>query len=89
MLIPTSKNTSTVTDLRVNTLKLLDQVDKSGSKYIFQRSQPRAVLLSIAEFEKLAQRLEDLYDELRAAQLANLPKGKGKTLAETQREYGV
>lgn len=89
MLIPTASNINTVTDLRVNTIALLDEVDKSGSKYIFQRSQPRAVLLSIAEYEKLIQRFEDLSDELRAAQLTKLPKGKGKTLGEVQREYGV
>ncbi|MBT3249618.1 MAG: type II toxin-antitoxin system prevent-host-death family antitoxin [Candidatus Pacebacteria bacterium] len=89
MLIPTVNNINTVTDLRVNTIALLDEVDKSGSKYIFQRSQPRAVILSIAEYEKLAQRFEDLTDELRANQLIKLPKGKGKTLSEVQREYGV
>ncbi|MBU2543070.1 type II toxin-antitoxin system prevent-host-death family antitoxin [Patescibacteria group bacterium] len=89
MLIPTSKNINTVTDLRINTIELLDQVDKNGFKYIFQRSQPRAVLLSIAEYEKLTQRLEDLYDELRIQQLVDLPKGKGKTLQEVREEYGA
>ena len=89
MLIPTTNNINTVTDLRVNTIALLDEVDKSGSKYIFQRSQPRAVLLSIMEYEKLIKRFEDLSDELQAAQLTKLPKGKGKTLSEVQKEYGA
>lgn len=89
MLIPTQKNINTVTDLRINTIELLDEVDKSGSKYIFQRSKPRAVLLSIDEYEKLSKRLEDLYDELKTQQLVNLPKGKGKTLSEVQQEYGI
>jgi len=89
MLIPTSKNISTVTDMRVNTLGLLDDVEKDGLRLIFQRSSPKAVILSISEYESLMERLEDKNDELYAQSIENLPKGKGMKLSELEKEYGI
>lgn len=89
MLIPIKKNISTVTDMRVNTLSLLDEVERDGFRLIFQRSDPKVVMLSISEYESLIERLEDKNDELYAKKIENIPKGKGMNLSELEKEYGI
>ncbi len=88
MLMPTAKNISTVTDLRVNTIALLDKVKKEGVTMIFQRSTPKAVLLSVERYNKLLERLEDYEDEMLARKLVKLDKGKGISLEDMARKYG-
>jgi PHD/YefM family antitoxin component YafN of YafNO toxin-antitoxin module len=87
MLIPTKQNIITVTDMRVNTLKLLEDVDRTGFRYIFQRSNPRAVILSISEYKDMLDRLEDKEDQLYAQKIEKLPKGKGINLEDVAQEY--
>jgi len=53
MYLLTKKNIATVTDLRTRTIQLLKEVEKSGAKYVFQRSDPKAVLMSMERFEEL------------------------------------
>lgn len=89
MLLPTKDTISTVTDLRVNTIELLNEVKKTGFKYVFNRSEPEAVLLSMKEYARLMERLEDVEDERLASSLTSLPKGKGESLDDVVKEYGV
>ena len=89
MLMPTAKNISTVTDLRVNTIALLDRVKKEGVRMIFQRSTPKAVLLSVERYNKLLGKLEDYEDEMLAKRLVKLDKGRGISLEEMAKKYGV
>ena len=87
MLIPTPQNTKTVTDLREDALGVLSDVDRLGLVYLFQHSDPRAVLLSLKEFSRLRQLLEDRLDELDAAQLALEDRGPGIPLKQIARKY--
>jgi len=89
MLVPTKQNISTVTDLRVNTIALLDEVEKKGMKYVFQRSVPKAVLLSMDRYKKLLEMLEDWEDVRLAEKLSKEKKGKGISLEEVMKEYGI
>ena len=76
MLIPTSKNVKTITDMREDALGLLDLVKKNGVTYIFHRSEPKAVMLDIDEFVRIQELLEDYFDEMEAQKLAKEPVGK-------------
>lgn len=87
MLIPTSTNIKTVTDLRENTLNLLSEVKKRGHLYIFHRSHPKAVVMSMDEFIKLQTMLEDNADEKDAKQLTKEPRGKGVSLQDVAKKY--
>lgn len=62
-IIPTKDNVKTVTDLRENTMQLLNFVAKKREPlYIFYRSKPKAVLLSIDEFIKQVELWQDARD---------------------------
>lgn len=87
MLIPTPDNVKTITDMRANTLKLLDLVDKEGLTYIFHRSKPRAVMLKIDDFVRLQQLLEDYLDIQEAKSLAKEPRGKEIPLESILQKY--
>ena len=89
MLIPTKANISTVTDMRVDTLGLLKRVKRDRFKYVFNRSTPEAVLLSMMEYERMLQRLEDAEDKLMALNAAKENKGKGVGLKKAMKEYEV
>ena len=87
MLIPTSDNTKNITDLRENTLKLLKDVDRLGTVYIMQRSYPKAVILSIDEFQRMQELIEDHIDELDAEELSKEPLGKLIPHSEIVKKY--
>lgn len=87
MLIPTPQNTKTITDLREDALGVLSDVDKLGLVYLFQHSDPRAVLLSLEEFAKLRELLEDRADERDAAELALENRGVGIPLKRVAKKY--
>ena len=92
MLMPTVKDISTVTDLRVNTIALLEKVKKEGVRMIFQRSTPKAVLLSVEKYNKLLEKLEDYEDEMWARKLLSkekFEKGKGVSLEEIAKKNGI
>lgn len=89
MLIPTKENTKTITDLRENALKLLDQVQKSGPTYIFHHSKPKAVMLSMEEYANLLETLEDYLDSLRAQELEKNPEKGGVTLSELAKAHNL
>jgi len=76
MLIPTSKNVKTITDMREDALGLLEQVKKNGVTYIFNRSEPKAVIIDIDEFVRMQELLEDYFDEIDVQELETKPIGK-------------
>ena len=76
MLIPTTKNVKTITDMREDALGLLELVQKNGLAYIFHRSQPRAVLMNIEDFVALQNLIEDLEDIKAVEELEKEPIGK-------------
>jgi PHD/YefM family antitoxin component YafN of YafNO toxin-antitoxin module len=78
MIIPTNKNTKTITDMRENAVSLLDQVNRQGLVYILHRSNPRAVLLDIDKFVSMYELLEDFIDNEEALKLSKEPKGFGR-----------
>lgn len=90
MLIPSKDNISTVTDMRVDAIKFLKDVQKKGMKYIFQRSEPQAVVLSMKEFKIILEKLEDWEDQQLVYKLEKEDRGKGFTsLEDLAKEYGV
>jgi hypothetical protein len=89
MLIPTTKNVKTITDMREDALGLLELVQKNGLAYIFHRSQPKAVLMNIDDFVALQSAAEDLEDYLDVQELKKEPRGKGIPLEEVVKKYGL
>ncbi len=87
MLLPTSQNTKTITDLRENALGVLSDVDKLGFVYLLQHSDPRAVVLSMKEFARLCELLEDRADERDAAELSLEDRGRGIPLKTIAKKY--
>jgi prevent-host-death family protein len=51
--MPSLLQVKTVTDLRERTVEVLAQLKNKGIFYIFSRSKPVAVLLSVEEYERL------------------------------------
>jgi predicted DNA-binding transcriptional regulator len=89
MLIPTTKNVKTITDMREDALGLLNLVQKNGLAYIFHRSQPMAVLMNIEDFVTLQNAVEDLEDYMTVQELKKEPRGKGIPLEEVAKKYGL
>ena len=87
MLLPTSQNTKTITDLREDALGVLSAVDKLGLVYLFQHSDPRAVVLSLKEFTKFCELIEDRADERDAAELSHQDRGEGIQLKNVVKKY--
>lgn len=87
MLIPTTKNTKTITDLREKALQILNQLKKEGPTYIFHRSRPKAVMLSVEEYATLLETLEDYLDIITAKSLEERPEKGGISLEELARKY--
>lgn len=87
MLLPTRQNTKTITDLREDALGVLSDVDKLGLVWLFQHSDPRAVVLSMKEFARLRELLEDRADEAEAAELALEDRGVGIPLKKIAKKY--
>jgi|GEM_PF-625409 prevent-host-death family protein len=65
MLIPTAKNVKNITDFRQDPDSILESVQgKSDPIYLFRGSEPKAVVLDIEEYARLAEALEDYQDYL-------------------------
>lgn len=86
-LIPNSTNTKTITDLRENTLGVLDLLKKDKLVYVNYKSKPKAVMLDVDQFIQLMEELEDLRDQVDAKLLARETRGKGVPLDEVKRKY--
>ncbi len=87
MLIPTSKNTKTITDLREDALEVLRSLKKNKLAYVFYKSKPKAVMLDIDEFVRLQEALEDYWELKAAKQLSQESRGKGIPLEEIEAKY--
>ena len=87
MLIPTTQNVKTITDMREDALGLLDTVNKQGLAYIFHRSKPKAVLLNIDEFIILQKATEDLEDYIVVQNLKKEPIGEKVPFETVLKEY--
>lgn len=89
MIIPTAQNIRTITDLREKALEMLEQTKKVGPTFIFHRSKPRAVMLSIDEYANILEMLEDYMDSSKAKELEENPETGGLTLEEMAKKYKI
>ena len=89
MFIPTVDNTRTVTDMRINADKLLKEVEAKGMKYIFQKSKPMAVMMNMKLFKRVVEGFEDMADQARIRKIENEPLGKGVSLEDAAKKYGI
>jgi len=87
MLIPTTQNTKTISDLRERPTELLKKLSSSyGPLYIFYRSKPNAVMLSLVAYQKLLDLAEDYLDSLKAEEYEKIDKKKIKWLNQKDLE---
>ena len=78
-MMPSARNIKTISDMRENASKLLKEVqDLYGPLFILYRSKPQAVLLSLEEYQKLADMAEDYVDSLKAQEFEKEDKRKIK-----------
>lgn len=89
MIIPTTKNTKTVTDLRERAVEMLEQTKKIGPTFILHRSKPKAVMLSIEEYSNMMEMLEDYFDALKAKELEEEGEVGGISLDQLIRKYNL
>ena len=69
-MIPSPYNIKTITDMRERALELLNQVEESREPvFLFHRSKPKAVVLSLKEFKEMTELIEALEDSLLAKKL--------------------
>ena len=73
--------------MREDALNLLAEVDEKGLAYIFHRSEPKAVILSIKDFIFLQEALENLQDFKDAKSLAEEKRGGGVPLKSVAKKY--
>lgn len=88
-MIPTAQNTKTITDMREKALELLDQVEKTAEPvFVFHHSKPKAVIMSIEEFSKLRELIEELEDSILARKLERkVGKGKYFSLGDLKKRH--
>lgn len=89
MLIPTSQNTKTVTDMREDAIGLLNDVQKLGLVYLFQHSDPKAVVLSLEEFGKIMDIIEDYQDTTEAEAVLKDKKTRFIPLDQAWKKYNL
>lgn len=73
--------TSTITDLRHKTNKVLLQAEEKGYVYLLRRSKPAAAVVDIKYLEALQEAYEDYLDTLefdRTIKLKRIPLSKAK-----------
>ena len=71
--------------------QIFDDVKKHGAKIVVKNNRPVSVMLSVKEYEKLMEELEDLRLTVIAAErLRNFKPGdKTYTLEEVEKMYGI
>lgn len=87
MLIPTEKNTKTITDLRERAVQMLENTGKGGPTFILHRNKPKAVMLSIEEYSNMMEMLEDYFDALKAKEFEEQSEKKGISLEQLIKKY--
>lgn len=88
MLIPTPQNTRNITDFRKDPDSILEAVKENNPLYLFRGSTPKAVVLDLAEYISLQERLEDYYDSLLARELEKEPVD-GISFDEFLKEHNI
>lgn len=73
--------------MREKTQELLEDVKKQGILYLFHHADPAAVMLSMEEFQRIHELLEDHLDEMEAKKLSRETRGKGIPLAKIIVKY--
>lgn len=89
MIIPTAKNTKTVTDLRERALEMLEQAGRMGPTFILHRSKPMAVMLSIEEYSNIMTMLEDYFDAIKAKEMEEEGGKSGISLDQLIKKYNL
>lgn len=89
MIIPTAKNTKTITDLREKAVELLNQAKKLGPTFILHRNKPKAVMLSIEEYSNMMEMLEDYFDAIKAKELEEEGEKGGIGLDQLIKKYNL
>lgn len=87
MLVPTPQNTKTVTDMREDAIGVLEAVKKLGLVYVFQHSSPKAVVLSVEEFKRIMDMIEDYQDASEAEAILKDKKTKFIPLDQAWKKY--
>lgn len=87
MLLPTSQNVKTITDLREDALGVLRDVQKLGLVYLFQHSNPKAVVISMDEFSRLQEAYEDYLDNKEAVELEKEDKKGAVEIRKLMAKY--
>jgi len=72
-----SQNFKTISDMRGDALALLNEAESSSDPlFLMYRSKPKAVMLSLPEFQKLSSIYEDYLDSLEAQEFETKNKKK-------------
>ena len=75
--IPTAGAVRTVTDMRERAVRLLREVKEQGPLYIFRRSKPEAVILSMEEYQKVLEVIDEHYLSFKAQEYEKIdPKNE-------------
>lgn len=89
MIIPTARNTKTITDLREKAVEMLEQTKKEGPTFILHHSKPKAVMLSIEEYSNMIDMLEDYFDSIKAKSLEEEDEKGGISLEQLIKKYNL
>ena len=86
-----TRNVKTISDMRKNALGILKQTKSSGPLYLFYRSKPQAVFLSLVNYQRLKDIAEDYFDSLKAQEFEKEDKKKIKWTGHEQlkKELGI
>lgn len=68
----TSQTIKGFTDLRTDPMGIADLAKSQGPVYILNRSTPVSVLLDVAEYEDMVERLQDALDTLEIAEMKKI-----------------
>lgn len=71
-----AENVKTITQLRTNPLKVFKE-SAAEPTFIFSRSRPVGVVMSVEEYNDLMETLEDYFDSLELKEAAAATKDKG------------
>lgn len=75
--------------MREDATGLLDEVQKLGLVYLFQSSSPKAVVLSLDEFKRILEAIEDSQDVVYAEKVLSDKKTKFLPLDSFWKKYNL
>ena len=86
-LIPSAKNVKSITDLRENANKMIENVQTDGQYYIFYRNKPKAIFMSLDKYNDLLHSIEELQDlvSIKALDKKKIEKKDFMTLEEFEK----